>query len=175
MATSVINSVNSVWVEEIIFSQRVQLATLLQREYDFYSWQGQSHYMLYKGSWHIFLIPLSSNSSSLICCPPLSVLSYQSMPCYISLHLSRSSSSNLSLSHFCLYLPISPPPHLFQLFFNQKLFHPIGSVSKYNVANSVTDTHASTLSQNEGTCTRTITFGEPLWTNRHFNMPCGNT
>lgn len=94
----------------------VQLATLLKREYGFYSWQWQNHSMFYKGSWHVFVIPplLSSSSSSLIYCLPLSVLPYQSVPRYISLHLSRSSSSNLSRSHFCLYLPIFL--NLFQLF-----------------------------------------------------------
>lgn len=66
--------------------------------------------IFYKGSCRIFVIPppLSSNSSLLICCRPLSVPSYQSALRYVSLHLSRSSSFNLSLSHCCLYLPISP-------------------------------------------------------------------
>lgn len=62
--------------------QAVIVATVQNREYNFNSGT-EPHYKLYfiKAP-GIFLIPplLSYNSSSLICCLPLSVLSYQSVP-----------------------------------------------------------------------------------------------
>lgn len=92
--------------------------------------QRQNHIIFYKGSWHIFLIPalLSSNSWSLICCRPLSVPSYRSVPRHISLHLSRYSSFQSFLSHLCFFIfpstpPPPPPPHLFQLFLIKSYFN----------------------------------------------------
>lgn len=79
----------------------------------------------------------------------LSVPSYQSVPRYISLHLCRSSSFNLSLSHVCLYL--SAFTHLFQLFLIKSYFTPLALL-----ANTMWQTVSQTgiLRQNRDTCTR---------------------
>ena len=98
---------------------------------------------------------LSSTSSSLICCRPPSVLPYQSFSCYISLHLSRSSSFSLPHSHFCLYLPIAPQS--VSALFNQKLFQP---VSKYNVTPCHTHTHTHAHTRLHSHCKKLGIDGE---------------
>lgn len=102
-------------------------------------------------SWRILLnpSPLSSNNSYL--CRPLSAV----LSVCASLHITSSLQILLfqSLSFSCLSLSLSLHPSVSAVF-NQKLFHPVGSVGKYNVTNSVTDRHTGILRQNRDTCTR---------------------
>lgn len=94
----------------------------------------------YEESWHILLNPSLSSNNSYLCRPLSAVLSVCA-----SLHITSSLQSLLfqSLSFSCLSLSLSLHPSVSAVF-NQKLFHPVGSVGKYNVTNSVTDRHTKT-------------------------------
>lgn len=106
----IVNFINKEPETPISFECHCRFGLFAEQKSKFYL-EKESQY-LYKGSWCVFVIPslFYSYGLSLIFCPPLSVLPYQSLPHHISVHLPRSSSFNLSLAHFCLYL--QPSVHL---------------------------------------------------------------
>lgn len=131
----------------------------LQRRNRLASAESRNHYLITEQLWLTenkcsgiaFWFLLSSNNCPLIFSHPLSIPSYQSLPCPISLHLTRCSSLNCALSHF-FSLSSNQSPSV-SAFFNQKLFHHISSVGKYNVTNRVTHKQANIIRQIKSACT----------------------
>lgn len=110
----------------------------------------------------------------LIFCRPLSAV----LSVCASLHIASSLQILLfqSLPFSCLSQSPSLHPSVSAVF-NQKLyqkpFHPVGSVGKYNVTNSVTDMHTGVLRQNRDTCTRIAHLVKcGLWSRRYSIRGC---
>ncbi len=133
----------------------VIMLTVLNREYNFYS-VTEPHYLVKRllSFWFLlFFLPIVLFLS----------VAFLSQSCLISLCLATYITPSLQILLFqslpFSFLSLSPhlPPSVSALF-NQKLFQPVGSLSKYNAASSVTDTHASTLK----TAQNSATFSQPL-------------